>query len=368
MSTSLVVVPVVLACVACGSPSGTDPATTPGSAGGPSAPSSASERQASLPADYTLSVFAGTNQTDDGHLPASGPATSETLGPQGVGVDAAGNVYIADDGNSVIEKVTPSGHLSVIAGNGNPDAPVPGPATASPLYEPDGVAVDHNGDIYIADTGNYLVEKVTPAGQLSVIAGTGEPGSPVPGPATASPIEPAGVAVDSAGTVFVADPTNNVIEKIASTGQLSVVDTNGESITPHGVAVDATGNLYIANDFNVAKITPGGVYSVIAGSGARVGAPVPGPARSSPIAPDAVAVDQSGDVFVADGTNEVIERISASGDLAVIAGTGQEGNPIPGPADQSPLPTVGDAGLGIAVGPAGAVYLTRPLVVLKLTP
>src|SRR5664280_1844808 len=162
-----------------------------------------------------------------------GPATSSPLNsPAGVAVDAAGNVYIADTDNNVVEKVTAGGQLSVFAGNGTPGAATKGPATSSPLFYPFGVAVDAAANVYIADTDNNVVEKVTAAGQLSVLAGNGTPGAATEGPATNSPLNyPTGVAVDAAANVYIADYTNSRVEKVTPAATVPAAPT-GLTATP----------------------------------------------------------------------------------------------------------------------------------------
>jgi len=154
----------------------------------------------------TLSILAGTGQTGP---PVPGPASSSTLNnPAGVVADSAGNVYIADQNNHAIEKVALDGTLSVYAGiPGVTGLPTAGPAASSHLNNPDAIAIDSADNVYIADYGNAVIEKVTPAGQLSVIAGIpGSAGTPTAGPATSSHLSQAnGVAVDSAGNVYIAD-------------------------------------------------------------------------------------------------------------------------------------------------------------------
>ncbi len=186
-------------------------------------------------------------------------------------VDSGGNVYIADTNNDVIEKVTPGGTLSIIAGmSGLAGPPTVGLAIDSHLSAPAGVAVDGSGNVYIADTGNNEVEEIS-GGNLSIVAGTGTGGVPIPGPATSSPLAgPLGVAVNSGGTnLYIADTGNNVVEQVT-----------------------------------------GGTLSIIAGTGTS-GAPVVGPATSSPLnAPAAVAVDAGSNVYIADRANQRIEEVS----------------------------------------------------------
>ncbi len=296
---------------------------------------------------YSLSAFAGTGTAG---APAAGAATSSHLrGPYGVAVDSAGDVYIADSGNNEVEKVTPSGTLSIIAGNGTAGTPTPGVATNSDLNEPAGVAVDSSGNVYITNYAAYDVVKVTPAGVLSIIAGNGTDAAPVAGAATSSPMgEVWGVAVDSSGNVYVADSTEEVIEKITPSGTLSIfagvvgqrgTPTPGPATSSHfhgptGIALDAASNLYVADYGNarIEKITPSGTLSVFAGNGSFA-APTPGPATSSALDyPFGVAVDAAGDVYIADTQNNEIEEVMPEGTLSVIAGNHTQGAPTYGVA------------------------------------
>jgi hypothetical protein len=340
-----------------------------------------------------LSVFAGIPAQFG--LPTAGPANSSDLGtPFGVAVDSHGSLYIADILNSVVEKVSPSGPasaptetLSVIAGIPNVQgAPTPGPAVGSALDGPVGVAVDSSGNVYIADSGNSVVERVTPAGMLSVIAGIpGKIGAPTIGPAVQSALGgPTGLAVDGSGDVYIADPTNNVVEELTSSGMLSVVagipgepgtTSPGPAIAtplaePYGVAVDGSGDLYIADSQNslVDKVTPAGIFSVFAGVPSQFGPPTPGPATDSDLAsPFGVAVDRSGDLYVADTLNDAVEEVTPAGTLSVVAGIiDQAALPTPGPATSSGfvLP------VSVALDPAGNLYIADPGsgVVDKVTP
>lgn len=322
--------------------------------------------------DGALSIVAGTPVSGP---PTPGPATTSELGPfdgvSGVAVDTAGDLYIADSANGVVEKVTPDGILAIVAGTGTPGRPgppTPGPATGSKV-SPAGVAVDNAGDLYIADDFNEVVEKVTPGGILSIVAGTGTSGPPTPGPATSSDLaDPGGVAVDAAGDLYIADSVNNVVERVTPGGILAVVAgtgtlgppapgpaTSSPLANPAGVAVDIAGNLYIADNLSevVEKVTPQGVLSIVAGTGNR-GAPTPGPATSSPIgSPTELALDAAGNLYIADGDNRVVEEVTPGGILSIVAGTGTRGPPTPGPATDSDLGSI----KGVAADANGNLYI-----------
>ena len=314
-----------------------------------------------------LSVFAGTGTVG---APTPGPATSSALDiPNGVAFDPSGDVYIADSGNNEVDKVTPSGTLSVFAGTGTAGAPTPGPATSSSLDGPGGVAVDPSGDVYIGDSGNNEVEKVTPSGTLSIFAGRGIAGAPTPGPATSSSLDSLNqIAVDPSGDVYIADSGNDVVEKVTSSGRLSIFAGRGTAGTPTpgpatssalnypgGVTVGPSGDVFIADFGNdvVEKVTPSGTLSIFAGKGSS-GAPPPGPATSSALGgPAFVAADSSGTVYIADYGADVVERVTPTGTLSIFAGRGTAGTPTPGAATSSAL----DEPVGVAVDPSGDVYI-----------
>jgi hypothetical protein len=244
-----------------------------------------------------------------------------------VAVDAHGDLFIADYNNNVVEEVSPARRLSVVAGNGEAGGLTPGRAKSSFLNGPSGVAVDTQGDLFIADAFNFVVEEVTPAGRLSVVAGVGGlPSPPTPGPATRSALNnPSGVAVDTHGDLFIADAFNHDIEKVTPAGRLSVVAGDGkrgpptpgpasksELSLPEGVAVDTYGDLFIADAGNnvIEEVSPAGKLSVVAGTGTK-GPPMSGPATKSALdGPTGVAVDAHGDLFIADYSNNVVEKVT----------------------------------------------------------
>ncbi|MFC4244081.1 cell wall-binding repeat-containing protein [Gryllotalpicola reticulitermitis] len=330
-----------------------------------------------------LSIVAG-----GGHVaPTDGPATDASLSPSSIAVDGAGDLYIGDD-NGYVEEVTPSGTLSVIAGNGGELMTAAGPALATSIAAA-GVAVDSAGDVFVADQ-NGFIDRVT-GGVLSIVAGLSV--APIPGPATSSPVGTDGVAVDAAGNLYVADAMNGFVEKIDTTGTLSIVAGSGSAdvttqrptagpataslIVPVGVAVDASGDLYIA-DANgyVEKVDPSGTLSIIAGDGESGVAPVPGTALDSPLTPAAIAVDRSGNVYLADAVGYA-EKVTPSGVLSIVAGNGSalgggfgglggSDVPTPGPATKSALGIT----TGIAVDASGDLYLAdvENSLVEKVTP
>jgi uncharacterized protein (TIGR03437 family) len=313
-----------------------------------------------------LTTFAG-----DG-----GPGISASLfAPSGVAVDSAGNLYIADYGNSRIRKVSVSGVITTVAGNGmfrfSGDG---GPATAAQLWNPAGVAVDASGNLFIADSINNRIRKVSASGLISTVAGNGNYGfSGDGGPATAASLrDPQSVAVDGSGNLLIADLTNDRIRMVsASTGVITTVAGNGgyglagdggsatsaSLNSPYAVAVDVSGNLFIADAENnvIRKVSPSGVITTVAGSGTAGFSGDGGQATLAQLNfPDAVAVDASGNLFIADDYNFRIRRVSASGIITTIAGNGTSGfSGDGGPATSASLFFPG----GIAVGNSGNLFI-----------
>jgi uncharacterized protein (TIGR03437 family) len=298
----------------------------------------------------------------------NGPATSAQLyNPYGVAVDSAGNLYIADANNYRIRKVT-NGVITTVAGNGTYGfSGDNGPATSAQLNFPSGVVVDSTGNLYIADTFNYRIRQVT-NGVITTVAGGGTYGfSGDNGPATNAQLyNPYGVAVDSAGNLYIADTTNNRIRKV-SNGVITTVAGGGASLDDNGpassaqlngptaVAVDSAGNLYIADAQNnrIRKVS-NGVIASVAGNGTIGFSGDSGPATSAAFFyPQIVAVDSAGNLYIADTGNNRIRKVS-NGVVTTVAGNGTEGfSGDNGPATSAQL----DSPYGLAVDSAGNVYI-----------
>jgi len=308
-----------------------------------------------------------------------GPATLAQLdSPTGVAVDSAGNLYIPDSVNNRVRMVTAAGVISTVAGNGSfgfgGDG---GPATSAQLNFPSGVAVDSLGNIYFSDSANYRVRKVTPAGIISTVAGNGTAGfSGDGGPARSAQLDtPIGVAVDSAGNLYIADYYNYRIRRVTPSGIISTVAGNGipgfsgdggpaaaaQLGSAPGVAVDTAGNLYITDSSNarIRKVTAAGVISTVAGDGTVGFAGDGGPATAAKLnGSTGVAVDSIGNLYIADRRNYRIRKVTPAGVISTVAGNGTvgfSGDGGPATAAQFNFPTA------VAVDPAANLYIADPL-------
>jgi len=320
----------------------------------------------------SLAVFAGIPTTPGS---ADGPGSVATFNtPRGVAVDITGNVYVADTDNNTIRKITPAGVVSTLAGTaGVPPGSLDGSGAAAQFYSPTGVAVDTQGNVYVADSGNNTIRMITPSGGVTTLAGTaGQVGS-LDGTGPAAQFNsPSGVAVDTQGNVYVTDSSNNTIRKIAPGGVVTTLagtalvvgslDGAGAAASfqfPNGIAVDTSGTVYVAdtNNNTIRVITPAGVVSTLAGTAGVGRGSVDGTGADARFGgPLSLALDSlHGYVYVADTGNFTVRRISPAGVVTTVVGQAGQVNTIP----SGPLPGQITTDNGIAVDPvSGNMYIS----------
>lgn len=301
---------------------------------------------------------------------SNGTAASASFNnPHSIAIDRLGNIYVADRFGHKIRKITPGGVVSTFAGSGSVGA-TDGTGTAASFNEPWAITIDTIGNLYVADTKNYKIRKITAGGVVTTVAGTGTFGVTNGHASVAQFGFPSGVAVNKNGSViYVADRMTNTIRRIQNDTVITFAGTvfspgsnDGQGIQakfdhPYGIALDDAGNVLVADEFNnkIRKITPSGLVSTIAGNGTQGSSD--GPALSSSFnAPWGVCVMNNGDILIGDANNFTVRKLS-QGTVSVYAG--QSGNPgmVNGPALQS---TFNGVSALFAHPSENAVYLTDP--------
>jgi uncharacterized protein (TIGR03437 family) len=332
--------------------------------------------------DGTVTKVAGSGYA--GYGGDGGPAIRADLNaPQGVAVDTSGYLYIADTFNNRVRRVAADGSIATFVANGYPGfSGDGGPAGGATLFFPTDVAVDSAGNLYIADLGDSRIRKVA-AGIIGTIAGSAALAPAADGfSATSIRLSgPTGLAVDTAGNVYIAEGSigsgsgltegDHRIWRVSPGGVLASVAGNGldsfsgdaasasraQLNTPSGMALDAAGNLFFADTLNhrIRRISPGGTITTVAGNALPGFSGDGGPASSAELdTPTAVAVDSQGNLYIADSANNRVRKVTADGTITTFAGNGNaalfgDGGPAAAAALHGPR--------GVALDAAGNLYI-----------
>jgi sugar lactone lactonase YvrE len=315
---------------------------------------------------YTFTTFAGVAGLA-GTANGQG-AIALFSSPSGLAVDGEGNIYVADSGNNSIRKITASGAVTTLAGTPGSAGHQDGTGASALFGFPDAVAVDGGGNVYVSDSQYNTVRKITPGGVVTTLAGTpGVKGSADGAGSAAQFNQPAGIGVDSSGNVYVADSGNQTVRKITSSGTVSTLaglagvsgstDATGSAARfngPDGLACDAAGDVYVSEITDtIRRISPAGVVSTIAGNPG-----VPGPNDGVGIdalfyQPASLALDQVGNLYVADTYNSTIRLVTPAGVVSTLAGRVV----TEGSADGTGTTALFSLPTGIAVAANGSVFV-----------
>jgi len=306
-------------------------------------------------------TFAGSGTS--GYANGTGSAASFSY-PADIVVDSTGDLYVVDNGNSRIRKISSTGIVTTIAGSGSFNS-VDGTGLAASFGYPLGIAIDTSKNLYVVDSHTNKIRKITPTGIVTTIAGSGSAGFTDGTGASASFHNPLGIAVDSIGNIFVADSSNNCIRKItpekvvttfAGSGVAGSTDGTGTAATfysPFGIAIDVNNTLYVTDTGNqkIRKISSLGIVTTLAGSGTQ--GSIDGPsATASFYNPLGIKIDIFGNVYIVDMYNNKIRKITPDGIVSTIAGTGTQGSDD-GPRNTASFYWPG----GIAINSSGDIFV-----------
>lgn len=306
-------------------------------------------------------------------------STARFAGAEGVASDGNGNLFVADKTSSTIRKVTAQGVVTTIAGSSGQPGSNDGAGTLSRFQAPTRLTVDSGGNVYVTDTGNSTIRKISPAGTVSTIAGqVGACGTQDGGGAQARFCNPQGITVDKSGNLFIADTQNNTIRKIDPSGRVTTIagqagvcgsadgqGTEAMFCQPRDVTVDAWNNVYVADTANstIRMIDPKGKVTTLAGA-AGVCASADGATGASRLcSPSGITVDSRDNLYVADTGNSTIRRINVDNVTTTVAGVPQQHGIVLGP-----LPGGLSSPLGITLENDKSVALTSANLVLRLLP
>ncbi|HTD40675.1 MAG TPA: NHL repeat-containing protein [Mucilaginibacter sp.] len=268
--------------------------------------------------DGKVSTLAGSGK--QGSADGKGTAASFFF-PTALATDVIGNVFVADTHNSLIRKITPDGTVTTFAGK--PTKLINDIKDTAGMDHPSGIAVDKSGNVFVSDLNKDFIKKITLTGKVSILAGNGERGKKDGKGSMASFYLPAGLTLDDKGNLYVCDSYNNMIRKITPDGMVLTIagrskkgskdgkDTAASFWHPNAVTVDKAGNLYVADMGNnkIRKITPDGMVTTFAGSNIH-GAGNGHVTETSFYQPYGIATDKAGNLYIADYQNNLIRKIS----------------------------------------------------------
>jgi sugar lactone lactonase YvrE len=320
-------------------------------------------------AGNVVTTLAGSGAS--GSIDGPGPIAT-FLQPKAVAVDGAGNIYVADEGNHEIRKITPGGSVTTLAGRateGSTDGAGPG----ARFNQPSALVFDSAGNLYVADTANNVIRKIAPDGAVSTFAGTAGNQGTADGTGGAARFNgPQGLTIDIAGNIYVADTYNDTIRKITPSAVVSTIAGTAQSAGsadglgaaarfhfPGGVAVASNGNIYVADGYNhtIRKIAPDRTVTTVAGSAGLSGSSDGTGSAARFNNPQGIAVDQSGNIYVSDTDNSTIRLVAPGGVVTTYAGRPGEpggfGQALDGPRDSARF----SSPVGITTDPGGYVYV-----------
>lgn len=308
-----------------------------------------------------VSTFAGSGKAgaDNG-----GGLAASFSNLMAIAADSSGNLYVADSRNNLVRKVSENGDVTTLAGSGKTGSD-DGNSTAASFFFPAAIAADAKGTVYLADTHNNMIRRISPDGKVTTIAGRISEAVARHRDTVIKLENPYGIAVDAAGNVYIADWERDMIKKLSPGGKMSVVAGSGEKgskdgrgpaasfYLPEGLALDQKGNLYVADCYNnmIRKIDPTGVVTTLAGNEKKGAKDGKGKAASFNH-PDGLAVDKHGNVYVADVGNNKIRKVSPDGTVSTLAGTG-----VRGAADGPAAKATFYRPFGLAIGKDGDLFV-----------